>query len=96
MGMFLNYHNIDSATCGKLINLIQIRAVIDKETSLFAVMLHKVVGGDFKGFLYTLTDSNTRHNNDKLAPAVFFVQLKHRLDIHICRQWNDWYSVSRQ
>ena len=46
-------------------------------------MLHKVVGGNFKRFLYALADSNTRHNNDKLAPAVLFVQLKHRLDIHI-------------
>ena len=46
-------------------------------------MLHKVVGGNFKGFLYALTDSNTRYDYNKLAPAVFFVQLKHCLDIHI-------------
>ena len=46
-------------------------------------MLHKVVGGNFKGFLYALTNSNTRHNNNEFAPAVFFIQLKHCLDIHI-------------
>ena len=39
--------------------------------------------GNLKGFFYALTDSNTRHNNDKLTPAVFLVQFKHRLDIHI-------------
>ena len=67
----------------KVIKLVQVGAVVYKETGFLAVMLHKVVSGNFKGFLYALTNSNTRDNNDKFAPAVLLIQLEHRLDIHI-------------
>ena len=46
-------------------------------------MLHKVVCGDFEGLLYALTDRNRGNDHNKLAPAVLFVQLEHRLDIDI-------------
>ena len=46
-------------------------------------MLHKMVCGDLKGLLHALTDRNRRNNHNKLAPAVLFVQLEHRLDIDI-------------
>ena len=35
-------------------------------------MLHKVVGGNLKGFLYALTNSNTWYNDDKLAPRIIY------------------------
>lgn len=62
---------------------MKIRTVINKETSLLAVMLHKVVCGDFKGLLHALTDRNGGNDHNKLAPAVLFVQLEHRLDVDI-------------
>ena len=46
-------------------------------------MLHKVVCGDLKGLLHTLTDRNGGNDHDELAPAVLLVQLEHRLDIDI-------------
>ena len=46
-------------------------------------MFHKVVFGYLKGLIHALTDRNTWNYNNKLAPAVFFIQLKHCFDIHI-------------
>ena len=42
-----------------------------------------MVCGDFKGLLHALTNRNGRDDHDKLAPAVFFVQLEHRFDVDI-------------
>ena len=42
-----------------------------------------MVGGNFKGFFHALSDSDGRNNNNELTPAVFFIQLEHRLDINI-------------
>ena len=77
-------HDIDAGIAGKGIQLIQVAAVVDKEPCLFAVALHKVIGSDLKGLLYAFTDGDTRHNNDKFAPTIPFVQLKHGLDVNVC------------
>ena len=42
-----------------------------------------MVYGHFKGFVYTLTNGNAGHNYNKLAPAVFFIQLKHCFYVNI-------------
>ena len=77
-------HNIDPGVAGERIQLIQVAAVVDKKPCFFAVALHKVIGGDLKGFFHAFTDGDTRHNNDKFAPSIPFVQLKHGLDINVC------------
>ena len=42
------------------------------------MVLHRL-----KALIYALTNRHTRHDNDKLAPAVVFVQFEHCLDIGI-------------
>ena len=42
-----------------------------------------MVGGDFKGLLHALTDCNRGNDHNKLAPAVFLVQLEHGFDVDI-------------
>ena len=76
-------HHIDAGAARKVIQLVQVGAVVDEEASLLAVVLHKVVCGDFKGLLHALTDRNGGNDHDKLAPAVLLVQLEHRLDIDV-------------
>ena len=76
-------HHIDAGVARKVIQLVQIGAVVDEETGFLAVMLHKVVCGNLKGLLHTLTDRNRGNDHNKLAPAVLLVQLEHRLDVDI-------------
>ena len=82
-GLGVDDHDIDAGTGREIVQLVQVRTVVDEEPSLFAVMLHKVVSGNLKRFLNAFTDSNTGHHHDKLAPAVTLVQLEHSLDVHI-------------
>ena len=42
-----------------------------------------MISGDLEGLLYTLTDSNARHNNDKFAPSIPLVQFEHGFDVDI-------------
>ena len=42
-----------------------------------------MVGGNLKGLLHALADSDTRHNDNELAPAVLLVQLEHCLDVDV-------------
>lgn len=42
-----------------------------------------MVGGDLKGFFHALTDRNRGNDHNKLAPAVFLVQLEHGFDVDI-------------
>ena len=66
----VNNHHIDTGAGGKVVELIEIGAVVNKETRLFAVVLHKMVYGHFKGLLHALADGDGWHNDDKLAPAI--------------------------
>ena len=79
----IDNHYIDAGAGRKVIQLIQVRTVVDKETGFLAVMLHKVISGNFKGLLHALTNGNRRHNHNELTPAVPLVQLEHSFDIHI-------------
>ena len=79
----IDNHDIDPGTLGEIIQLVQIGAVINEEPCLFAVVFHKVVCGNLKGFFDSLPDCNGRHHHNKLAPAVLLVQLEHGFDIHI-------------
>ena len=79
----IDNHYIDTRTGRKIVQLVQVRTVVDEETCLLAVVLHKVVGSNLKGLLYTFTDGDRRHNNDELAPTVSLVEFEHSLDIHI-------------
>ena len=76
-------HHIDAGIGGKVVELVQVGAVINEETRLFAVILHKMFGGDLKGFFHALTDRNGGNDHNKLAPAVFLVQLEHGFDVDI-------------
>ena len=76
-------HHIDAGIGGKVVELVQVGAVINEETRLLAVILHKMVGGDFKGLFHALTDRNRGNDHNKLAPAVFLVQLEHSFDVDI-------------
>ena len=76
-------HDVNPGIAGKRIQLIQVAAVIDKKPCFFAVALHKVISGDLKGLFHAFTDGDTRHNNDKFAPTIPLVQLKHGLDVNI-------------
>ena len=63
--------------------MVQVGAVINEETRLFAVILHKMVGGDLKRLFHALTDRNGGNDHNKLTPAVLLVQLEHRFDVDI-------------
>ena len=76
-------HHIDAGVGRKVVKLVQVGAVINEETRLLAVIFHKMVGGDFKGFFHALTDRNRGNDHNKLAPAVFLVQLEHGFDVDI-------------
>ena len=79
----IDNHYIDAGIGRKVIQLIQIRAVVDEETGFLSVMLHKMVRSNFKSLFDTLTNGNRRHHHNELTPAVLLVQLEHSLDIHI-------------
>lgn len=48
------------------------------EERLLSVVLHKVVGGDLEGFVYTLPDRNARHDHNNPAPIPI---QGHRIDL---------------
>ena len=66
-----------------MLYLVKLFGVVDEEARLFAVGVHKMLLRHLKGLFHALSDSNGRHNDDKLGKAVSLVQLKHRLDIDI-------------
>lgn len=76
-------HHIDAGVGRKVVELVQVGAVVDEEARLFAVILHKMVGGDLKRLFHALTDCNGGNDHNKLTPAVFLVQLEHGFDIDI-------------
>ena len=69
-------HYIDTGAGRKIVQLVQIGAVVNKETGFLPIMLHKIL-------FDTLTDGDRRNNYNEFAPAVFLIQLEHGLDIHI-------------
>ena len=82
-GLCIDDHNIDAGIAGERVQLVQVAAVVDKEPCFFAVAFHEMIGSDLEGLLYALTDGDARHDNDKLAPSISFVQLKHGFDVNI-------------
>ncbi len=66
-----------------MVELIEVRAVIDKPTRFLAVLLHEVIFKHTERLGYALADSDARHNDNELRPTVEFVEFKHRLDIDI-------------
>ena len=76
-------HHIDAGVGRKVVELVQVGAVINEEPCFLSVILHKMVGGDLKGFLHALTDCNRGNDHNKLAPAVLLVQLEHGFDVDI-------------
>ena len=76
-------HDVNTGARREAVELVEVCTVIDEESRLFAVVLHEVLRGDFKGLLYTLADSDGRNNYDKLAPTVTLVELKHGLDVNV-------------
>ena len=49
---------------------MELLRIVGEEAGLLAVIAEEMLGGDFKGFLHPLTDSDTGNNNDELAPAI--------------------------
>ena len=76
-------HHIDAGVGRKVVKLVQVGAVINEEPCFLSVILHKMVGGDLKGFFHALTDRNGGNDHNKLTPAVFLVQLEHGFDVDI-------------
>ena len=76
-------HDGYSAVLRELVELIEIRAVVDKPTGFLAVMLHEVVFEHTERLSHALADGDARHNDDELAPAILFVEFKHRFDIDV-------------
>ena len=63
--------------------LEEVGAIVDEEPGFLSIMLHEVIGGDFKCLFDPLTDCNGRDNDNELTPAIFLIQLEHGLDINI-------------
>ena len=79
----IDNHYVNTGAGREVVKLVKVGTVIDEETSLLAVLFHKVVCGNLEGLIHALTDSDARNDNDKLAPSVTLVQLKHRLDVNV-------------
>src|SRR5699024_1108838 len=76
-------HDVDTCTMSGVIILLQILRIEHEETSLIAVIYHKVSLHGLDTHADGLSDSNARHVDDKLAPAVLLVQFKHGLYIDV-------------
>ena len=83
--LHIDDHYVDGAVRCKVINVCQSAGtgIIDKEANLLAVLIGKVLLRGLEGLVNALTDSDRRHNDDKLAPAVALIKLVHGLDIGI-------------
>ena len=82
-GLRVDNHHVDASIRREGIQLLQVGRVVDKETSLFAIVLHEMVLQHSEGFMHALTDSNGRDHHNELGPAVTLVELEHRFDIDI-------------
>ena len=82
-GLNVYNHDVDICTLAEVINLRQILRIIHEETCFFPIILHEVILHGFKTLADALSDSNARHNHDKLAPSVLLVQFKHGLYIYV-------------
>ena len=79
----IDNHDINAGAGGEVVQLVQVGAVVDEEASLLAILLHEMVGGNLESLIDALTNCNTRHDHNELAPPVKLVQLKHGLDVDI-------------
>ena len=76
-------HHVDSDIARIGINLLQVRTVIDEPFGFFAVVFKEMRFKHLETFGDAFADGDTRHDDNKLAPAITFVQFEHRLDIDI-------------
>ena len=53
-----------------------------------------MVPGQFEGLIHTFADSYGWHYNNKLTPAISFVQLKHGFNVCICLADNGFHFNS--
>ncbi len=79
----VDYHDIDIAVTCKAVDLGEPCGIVDEKAYLLAVFLRKMLLRDLKRLIHALTDRNTRHDYDKLRPAVSLVQLIHGLDVGV-------------
>ena len=79
----IDNHHIDTRVGGKVIQLVQVGAIVNEETCFLSVMLHEMISSNFKSLFNTLTNSDRRDNDNEFAPTVLLVQLEHGLDIYI-------------
>jgi len=83
-GLSIDNHYAQSRIGRETIELLQIAAIIDKPTSLFAIVLHKMLFQHIKTLGYALTNGNTWYYDDKFTPTILLVQFKHCLNIDVC------------
>ena len=76
-------HHVDAVAGGKIVQLVEVGAVIDEEAGLFSVVLHEVFHGNLKALFHALTNSDRRHDYDKLRPPIPLIQLEHGFDINV-------------
>lgn len=79
----IDNHHIDAAVGGEGVQLVEVGTAVNEVPRLFTVLLHEVIHGDVEGLLHALADGDGGHHNDKLAPAVPLVQLKHGFDVDV-------------
>ena len=76
-------HDLNVGTLAEGIDVGEALGVVDEDARLLAVLLHEMVRHGVKALAHTLADSDGRHHDDELAPAVALVQLEHRLDVDV-------------
>ena len=81
--LHIDDHDIDGTVRGKAVHLGEPVRGVDKKADFLAVFPGKVFLGGLKGFVDAFPDSNRRHHDDELAPAVALIQLVHGLDVCI-------------
>ena len=82
-GLGIDDHHIDAAVACKLIQIVEIAAVVYEIAGFFAVLLHEVLFQHGKALVDSFTDGNAGHYDDELAPSVQLVEFEHGFDIDV-------------
>ena len=68
---------------GKLLDGSEARAVVDKVLHTLPIFFGKVVCHRVQTLHHAFSYRHTGHHDDKLCPAIVFVELIHRLDVSV-------------
>ncbi len=79
----INDHDTDRIIRRETIDFRQLLGIIDEETHLLPILLGEMVTSHLERLVHPFADSDARHHDDELPPAIVLIQLIHSLDIGV-------------